>query len=380
MRRFVILGMLCTATASAVADAPFALNTNTPDYVVTMIERVGAKQKFRSVMHHGDWTRVDTTEGVYKTTTHFSRSGSLKISGPSNGVDDGMHIEVSLHPKEIGWDTEPRNTGERETFLGESCTVWNAQRVNRPGENPKLEKLSCLTDDGIELWYRFVGSYGIISSGEATGIERLSVAVDEVQPPQNLLTLGWWDNDEPKSLSENPDFETVLEVRDEMRDIALDGGKQIIRTIRHHYPWTYDEIKASGTLRRLTISHASGRMRLSFVGPGGDAERLLTIWRRPSAEQPVSEIKPEDMNRSETILGEQCRWFELMPEMADAGVAECRTHDSIALKQSEWGRMSRTLSTAVSLARRPLALDDVKPPKEMLSLDWWTKENHSQVR
>ena len=32
----------------------------------------------------------------------------------------------------------------------------------------------------------------------------------------------------------------------------------------------------------------------------------------------------------------------------------------------------------MGVARRPLAVNDVSPPKEMLSLDWWTKEDHSQ--
>jgi hypothetical protein len=368
--------MLCAATVSATADAPFALNTDTPDYVVTRVERIGAKQTSSTVTHHGDWTRVDTIQGVYRTTDYFLGNVSLQISGPGNGFDDRMYVGLKLHPQEIGWDTEPSNTGKRETFLGESCTVWSAGHAKLSYLGSQLEKLSCLTDDGIELWSRFVGKYGVTLSSEATSIERRPVTVDEVRPPQNLLALGWWDNEEAKASLFHPDFEAVLEVRNGMPTLAGVGGP-ITRTIRRHYPWTYIEDKDGGILRRLAITHAYRRMELSFVGPGGrgDAESSLMIWRRPSAEQSVSGIKPKDMGHSETILGEECRWFDLMPGIADAGSAECRTNDGIPLKQSTWSRGGGTVATAISLARRPLALDDVRPPKDMLSLDRWTQDH-----
>lgn len=377
IRQFVLLGMFCTTTAWAAADPPFAPNADAPDYVVTMIERpaVGTMQRSRSVVHHGDWTRVDTIDGDGKTTDYFARNNALQISGTGR-----TYIEVKLRPVAIGWDTESRSTGEREAFLGESCTVWNVQRV-KPSYSPsKLEELSCITDDGIELWHCFVGSHGVMSSSEATAIERHPIAMDEVQPPQNLLALDWWNNDEQKASLFRPDFEVVFQVGDGMRPAGPNDGKQTIQIIRRHYPWTYDEVKEGGALSRLTISHA-GRMQLSFVSGGADAEKSLSIWRRPSAEQPASGIKGENMNRSETILGEQCRWFDLMPGAADAGSAECRTDDGIPLKfESERRGMSTGMSTAVRFARRPLTLDDVKPPDEMLSLDWWMREGHSRER
>ncbi len=385
MWRFVIFAMFCIATASATAagkaDPPFAMKGDIPDYVASMIEHTyGTHQQSRLVMHHGDWTRVDTTEGDYKTTAYFAGNASLAINEFAKGVGDSKYVEVELHPIPIGWDTEPRNTNERDSVLGETCTVWSAGRVKPSYSSAKSEKLSCLTDDGVELWRRFVGSYQTLFSTEATSIERRRVTVDDVQPPQKLLAVEWWDKDEEKASLFHPDFEAVFEVHDGFRDVIPESGKQTVRTIRRHYPWTYDEERVGGVLSRLTISHASGRMRLWFAGPNGAAERFLSISQYPSTQQTTPRPNGKAMDRSETVLGEQCHWFDTMPGAADAGSAECRTDDGIPLKLSSYGMTSQTLAIAVSLTRRPLTLDDVKPPKDILSLDWWTKDALSQDR
>ncbi len=64
----------------------------------------------------------------------------------------------------------------RHSVLGETCTVWNVWRAKNPTPpGTGLSKLSCVTDDGIELWYKTVGAYGVISSAEAIRIERMAV-------------------------------------------------------------------------------------------------------------------------------------------------------------------------------------------------------------
>jgi hypothetical protein len=369
MRQILVLGILCAAIGSAMAGAPFAPIAEVPDYVATMVghEASSTKQTARTVMRHGDWTRVDTTKGTFKTTSYFAASGTLEIDA-SGDSSDGIHLWLTLNRRPIAGDTESRNTAERQSVLGESCTVWNLQRAMHPVRaDSRLEQTSCVTDDGIELWSRLVGNDRSGSSAETIRIERRPVSPDDVQPPRDILTLGWWNKEESASAAATPDFEVVMELAGNP-----DGGK-LTRTIRQRYPWRYEEERAGDTLRRLNISHAATRQSLQFVAFTGSAEKRLMISDLP-AGPPVTEHEPKDSERVETVLGESCQEFDRTQGVADAGEAECRTRDGIPLKQTQWSRGFQRVWTAVRMVRRPVALDEVKPPNEILSLDWWTKQ------
>ena len=49
-------------------------------------------------------------------------------------------------------------------------------------------------------------------------------------------------------------------------------------------------------------------------------------------------MEPKDRGSSETVLGETCRWFDMMPGMMDAGRHACLTSDGIMLKENLYGR------------------------------------------
>ena len=369
MRQNLVLGILCAAIGSAMADAPFAPIADVPDYVATMVghEAYSTKQTVRTVMRHGDWTRVDTAKGTFKTTSYFALYGALEIDAFGDS-SEGTHLSLTLNRKHIGWGTEPRNTAERQSVLGESCTIWNVQRTTHPVRaDSRLEQMSCVTDDGIELWSRVVGNDRLGSSAETIRIERRPVSPDDVQPPRDILTLGWWNKEVLAPAAATPDFEVVMELAGNP-----DGGK-LIRTIRQRYPWRYEEERAGDTLRRLNISHATTRQALQFIAFTGSAEKRLMISDLPAGPQ-ITKHEPKDSQRVETVLGESCQEFDMTQGTADAGEAECRTRDGIPLKQTQWSRSFHRVWTAVRMVRRPVALDEVKPPNEILSLDWWTKE------
>jgi hypothetical protein len=160
MRQVLVLGILCAAIGPAMADAPFAPIADVPDYVATMVgrEAYSTKQTVRTVMRHGDWTRVDTAKGTFETTSYFARNGALEIDAFGDS-SEGRHLSLTLNRRPIGRGTEPRNTAERQSVLGESCTIWNVQRTTHPvAAASHLEQMSCVTDDGIELWSRLVGN------------------------------------------------------------------------------------------------------------------------------------------------------------------------------------------------------------------------------
>ena len=193
---FLSPAISCAVIGSAAADAPFAPVANVPDYVVTMVERPGDYS--RRVSHHGDWTRVDRMEGSnHFSTKYFSANGlaAIHIYSPLASVSFERGGERSPYA-----DTEPRRTGERQTHLGESCTVWDVRRDNGGQASGGLSHMSCITDDGIELWNKSISRNSVISSAEATRVERRPVAPDDVRPPRALLMLDWWDRPRPRRL------------------------------------------------------------------------------------------------------------------------------------------------------------------------------------
>src|SRR5262249_37740449 len=171
---FLSPAMACAVIGSAAADAPFAPVANVPDYVVTMVEH--PRDYGRRVSHHGDWTRVDRMEGSNLfSTQYFSANGlaDIHIYSPLSSVSFVRGGEPSSYN-----DNEPHRTGERQTHLGESCTVWDVRRDNRGQAGGGLTDLSCITDDGIELWNKSISGNSVISSSEATRVERRPVAPD----------------------------------------------------------------------------------------------------------------------------------------------------------------------------------------------------------
>jgi hypothetical protein len=258
--------------------------------------------------------------------------------------------------------------------------VWETARskADSPARD-SFTNLSCFTDDGIELWHRRSGAQGISWSAEAIRIERRPVAAEEVRLPRALLALNWWDRKGSASATA-AEHETVMELSEE--GILPDGSKPAsppIRKTRRAGPWLFKEVIA-GTRRRIEISHDSIRMRLTYESGGSDVQEELTIARPdpdPTKAEPASPIKTplpirEDReDRYDTVLGERCRWFNMTPGSRDAGTNACLTDDGIMLKEENHGRGFQRTWTATRLVRRTVAIDEVKPPAELLQPRTW---------
>jgi hypothetical protein len=354
---------------SAAADAPFAPLTNQPDHVVTMVEsQYSRKIAAWNVTHQGDWTRVDRVSDSYSFTEYVSTNGiaNLRI----HGQDSAVSFVHGREPNYSGADREARNTGERQTHLGENCTVWDVWRIKRERAGYDLSHLSCITDDGIELWQRSVGGNSVVSSAEATRVERRPVAPDEARPPLTLLTLDWWDQNVPAPTAPaTPDHETIMELSGN----SAEAGKSI-RVTRRLGPWQSLGETVNGVLRSLHITHDSHQMRFDYSNGEPSAPKRLDITRAASAPgNPATPAsgQPRDMNRSEAILGETCGWFDTAPEMADAGRSACLTRDGIVLKEEGHSRSTNWTWTAVRLTRRAVSLDEIKPPAALLEPQLW---------
>jgi hypothetical protein len=357
-----------TLASSAIAEAPFAPLANQPDHVVIMVESGhGEKITARNVIHRGDWTRIDHG-GSYPATEYASANVNVWIYGQGSSISFVRGSE----PNYSDTDRVARNTGERQIHLGESCTVWDVWRKKRERTGYNLSHLSCITDDGIELWQRSVGDFGTSESAEATHIERRPVALDEARPPRALLTLDWWDQNVPSPTAPaTPDHETIMELSGN----SAETGNSV-RITRRLGPWQYLEETVADVRRTLEIEHDSNQMRFEYArDKSGTPERLIIMRldSEPAATTAPGSLQPRpaDMNRSETILGETCGWFDMTPGMADTGHSACLTRDGIVLKEERYSRSGRGTWTAVSLTRRPVSLDEIKPPAALLEPQSW---------
>jgi hypothetical protein len=166
-----------------------------------------------------------------------------------------------------------------------------------------------------------------------------------------------------------PDHETVMELSGDSA-----RAEKSFRTTRRLGPWQFVEETVGDTRRNLKITHDSYRMWLDYVDDARRGPKRLSIMRAVPAPTsvPVISTRPKDLDRSEVVLGETCRWYDMMPDTADAGQASCLTNDGIALKDHIFSRsMGSREWTATRFARRPVSLDEIRPPAEILEPKLW---------
>jgi hypothetical protein len=266
------------------------------------------------------------------------------------------------------WGSEPRATGGRQTWLGESCTVWSADPAPAATHLKGAVRLSCVTDDGITLWYKIVEPSRVTASGEATRLERRPVALHEVLPPPTLLALDLWKSDAGWTfMRTTPEHETVMHAKG-----IVDAEKRV-RTTRFRHPWKQVEETLDGVRTSLTVSHVSTGTSFSYNNANAFRPEGVMIMQS-SVQRFDAREKGRSLNRLETILGEFCLWFDAQPGMMDAGVSECRTGDGIVLKQVNWSQGGSHSWTAARFVRRRVSFAEVAPPPALLELKTWGLE------
>ena len=205
------------------------------------------------------------------------------------------------------------------------------------------------------------------SSAEATSVERRPVKPEEVQPSRKFLAVDRWDqNLLAPAAKAIPDHETVMELSDDPAH-----PDKSIRTTRRHGPWEFQEEKVDHFRRRLTIMHDSLRIYLRYSHDEFRPHEQLKLARydptpteapaQPSVQ--AQSMQPKDLNRSETVVGETCRWFDMMPGMMDfepACLSDQRRHHAKreAIQQRRPAKLDRDPPDA-----GPIGIDEIKPPR-----------------
>ena len=352
----------------AAPEAPFAPLPDVPDYVATMFVTLYHGPTYREIRtHHRGWMRVDGSfdRSAYRSTSYFG-PGPLFVTfarEPSAQVEGHDWLQIERGPamfRLIRWSGSPFKTGDSQTWLDESCQVWDLSGpLVRPGTRPGAKHLSCVTPDGIELWSRGSGT-----SFEATAIKRQQVIPNEVQPPRDRLDLKSWLT-APSGATPRSDLPGDITVVLENEFKGSDDQLQI-RTVRRHYPWTHTEDLYGNGRRTLTFRNELERLDIYFDSSPSGEPIQLSIRK---ALRDFRTNKRPDTGPTETVLGEQCFRFE--DRHRHGHLSQCITADGLVLKHSSSGMEGRKVLAAVKIDRSSVMLDAVQPPPFIFATKTW---------
>lgn len=335
------------------------------DYVATFREiRAERKGEPRAVFQRAGSTRVEIDRPTGKTITFEGRAqpNYVHLGLDASGRYRGLHIK----PKDQ-WSFSAAlavRSDRTQSFLNETCTIWG---IPHAGASSSMLRESCITDDGIELWHKLISHRGLlISHVEATSVERRPIGDMEILPPADLLDLKSWGvtDDVPSGGNRLADFETTLS----STATATESLPILTKTMRRNFPWSLTET-IGAEYRQTKFEHAIAKLRMEIGGRTGAFLYLHLLRHGPSEE---GEPWGEKLNRSDTVLGETCDWYDPHPRMMDASLHQCRATDGIVLKEIRGSRGSG-LSTieAVEVRREPAMIRSAVPPQEVLRPGYW---------
>ena len=378
----VLAGPFALAGVCGATDAPFAPTGSVPDYVATFDVKPGSgppRTIVDTVRRHGAWARTDRIIGGHEDTVSYFGPGPVSITvrrDLANALSSLQIMRGAQAHRSVPWDETAFKTEERETFLGESCDVWNVARATIDGAGTskrELKRLSCIAGDGIELWNKFVGPYGESSAVRATGVERRPVSPSDVLPPSNLLDLDAWlpknDSSPPQTGERRGDVTVTMQTE----RTAPDGRPLLTRIVQRHFPWTStDQVHGDGK-RTLAIENVTARLSLRFESDIAGRPARLSMSKTPLVRVMIGggEGRPVNLGRTEAIAGEHCTWFDMSPNVMDAGLHQCTTNDGIVLREHHMSRMHYEPLIAVRIERAPIDPAKIMPPRDILSRAAW---------
>ncbi len=370
MKTAAITGaIVCMAfTQAAVAQSTLDASPLQPDYVAVMqaLDKDGRPvDPTVTIIHHDGMFLSETLRGG-RTSIGFGPDEArpvLRWSRQADGEITYLELLLRARKPDIAKADAPQPLAEVSSIAGEGCT-WSetVSRPPSPGTFISREQ-NCATKDGIVIETRLLTPNDVpIYHTRLVSLQRRDVAPAEVLPPLEILTPEYWLRPTRSSNADpsQPDFDITLE----------SPGGATIRLLRH-YPWHYREQRhGDGSVsikiwnkredRGVSYQQADGYRRLTAARPADDGSPSLKVDEATGRTS---------LDKSETILGETCQWFDLMPGVQDAGNRQCLTPDGLPLKLDTSGMNLAFPYTATSFRRRPVDLSEMRLPAAAFSLD-----------
>lgn len=312
---------------------------------------------------HGDLVRVDhVADGGpmgppigWASYHRVGKSSVFSVGRYPNGSLANLHImrDPLLHPPHLA---ERTFSGVTEKYLGEDCKRWQRSVTLPSGQ--ALEQIGCVTQDGVELWWRNADVDAIFAST----ITRAPVSSHDVQAPIDLLDFGKWMDGAPPGSHER-DYEVMLT----STNMAMPT-----KVVRRSGNWVLEHQK-EGSSETLTVTNIQAGTDMIYSKSKG-SEAQISINRRlfgrtPEVMAAARERMPD--RAGEMVVGERCQWWNLSKGLSDYLREECLTEDDAPLIVITGSRGSGWTMKATKLTRGPIPIELVLPPAEIISPAIW---------
>ena len=356
----LLLGGAAPAAASRWHDGPFSPTAKVVDHTVVL---KADRDVLRTIRRRGHWARITETAADHGKDTWLnlaSRTSAVRIVNAQ-----GEQIEVRKERDDLYTDTfdlDPKPTGRTDRLLGEACRVWEVWRSRRTDTRHE----SCVTDDGIELWYRTTSDGRVRDQARAVSVARGRLRDADVRPRADLLSRDRFLAAARRLgrgyVSPVPDHIVRFGERpgavEERRSGAWTGklaGLPKVRTLELR-----DD--ASGAFLNLSRDYRTGSLsELRLFLP-----RVAVTSGRP--------VIPDRNGPVSIVAGERC-WPPPEPVpgpdvLIIHGYKSCLAADGILLSWFHAGRIA-TGAVASSVVRRKVRFDEVFPRDTPLSNRAW---------
>ncbi len=344
---------------------------NVPDYVATR-EYSGPPTRQVNLRHHSGWLRVDGERSSY-------------FEGPGRHVwftralDGDRYDRFEIKQEVVPDWTRPKSvkTGKLETYLGETCTIWDLVSPADPIGGRSMSLRDCITHDGIRMAHGWAAEDSGIRQPPQwwlTSLTRTAVPEDETSPPAELFD---WRNftafaaPMPSLEAETePDFVARMDGR-------YDYYGAGVRYRKRHIPWLRTDTKFANGAWIIEIVNERNHAALRFRATVQGAFESLSIsepqiWSEDSWSVAGSVAEQKDVIvKLGTLLGQECK---ITTDMRSERIrTEWRTADGIVLKEEEIGGRAPNAEdwTVVELQRRPVELSEVMPPADIFERARW---------
>lgn len=304
------------------------------------------------VTRSGEWMRRDLGGDLPVGYSNFATGVSIEIMRDPTGRPS--YLSADRDPADDSYNIYTRvRTGERDAHLGETCEIWRYTHDTEPRDDSI--RLSCVTDDGVELWSGSLNSDGeVIKATHAISVERRRVRADEVRSPADALDWEAWTSG-IAAMPDAPNDEVILVPS------PSNWSRGDPAVIRRRAGWTYSAGQGwrsfNPGLLSVFLTHEAGGLYLNYSADSDGPLRLSIVRQSVQGERIGPLIETEV---SETVLGERCIWSGWV------GRPECLTSDGLVL----WTRMTsdrvymHVEHKATQVRRGGVSADDMQPPSE----------------
>lgn len=336
-------------------------NARGKDYELRMAAYRGDSVRTEIITRrHGDWVRVERKDGETQLTQQVHTPTGVIVERADNPGGFGViSIRAPDSAPTPGIDYTVKQTKRSWKAAGQKCRIWEVYRGVDAGYTT-FTRFGCVTRDGVEVARWTSGRTGADLGERVTGYYLWRGKMDDkdVRPTATSLNVAAWLGAGAASAAGDGDGQEVV--------LKADASAETV-TIRRQAGWTLTETANPDGSRDIFSERDDGVTVSARISAAGTP--LSYIARRGQAPQPAQEIRLQQP--AQTVLGQACDWYDVMPYAADAGRHECRAADGAVLSIRKIERGETTTLTATAVNRRPLATADLLPPAWLLDLNRW---------